>query len=225
MIPRIVASAAVGSSALRPLLELIVPSVCAGCDAPLFEDDPLLCAACSEELEPLAVLGGVATALAYRGSGRRLLQRFKFEARRDALAVLIEPLVERSAALDVDVVVPLPAHPRRLRQRGRDPVWLLARTLARRRSLPLSERALRRTRPTAPQTGLGNAERRKNVAHSFAANPRALRGRRVLLLDDVTTTGATLAEAARELRRASGARSVVPLALAGTPPMVSRPPA
>jgi predicted amidophosphoribosyltransferase len=96
-------------------------------------------------------------------------------------------------------------------------VHALARALARRNGVPLLDRALSRARPTPPQTGLSVAARTRNVAQSFLAASGALRGRRVLLLDDVATTGATLLEAARCLRQASGARRITLVALAGTP--------
>ena len=205
------------------LLELLVPSVCPACDRPRGSGEPLLCEACLAGLRPLRQLAGVATALAYTGTARRLVQRFKFEGRRDALRVLLVALSARVDELEIDGIVPLPRHAARVRASGRDPVWLLARALARRSGLPVWDHALARTRPTPPQTGLRTAERHANVAQSFRSRADGLRDRRALLLDDVTTTGATLAEACVELRRRSGARAVVPLALAGTPPMESGP--
>jgi len=96
-------------------------------------------------------------------------------------------------------------------------VYTLARALSRRTGVPLAGRALARARATPPQTGLSISARKANVALSFRARPGALSGRRVLLLDDVATTGATLVEAARCLRQSSGARRISLVALAGTP--------
>ncbi len=200
------------------LLELLVPSVCPGCDRARPAGELLLCPACAAGLRPLHELAGIATAVAYTGTGRRLVRRFKFDGRRDALAVLLGPLSARARSLGAAGVVPLPPHPARVRERGRDPVFELARALSRECGLPLWQ-ALSRRRPTPPQTNLSPAERRANVAGSFRARPGALSGRRAILLDDVTTTGATLAEARAELERSSDVRSVVPLALAGTPAM------
>jgi predicted amidophosphoribosyltransferase len=101
-----------------------------------------------------------------------------------------------------------------------DPVHALALRLARASGARVHERALVRARLTRPQMGLSQAARRRNVAGSFAAGPGALAGLRVLLLDDVATTGATLAEAARTLRRHSGARRIHRVAVAGTPAAV-----
>lgn len=200
------------------LLELLIPSVCPACDAARRPGAPLLCAECAAGLSCLAQLGAAHTALAYRGTALRLLRRFKYEGRRDALAVLVEPLVARLRGLDVDGIVPVPRHPDRVRELRADPVHLLAREAARRLGLPLWDGILRRARPTPPQTSLALEARRANPLGSFAARAGALRGRRVLLLDDVTTSGATLGAASDALLAQAGARSVEPAALAGTLP-------
>ncbi len=201
----------------RALLELLAPSVCPACDRPRREGEPLLCAPCALRMHGRPSSGPVRSALDYDGTAALLIRRFKFDARGDALEVLIEPLVESVHGLPVDVIVPVPRHPARIREQGSDPVFVLARALARRHRLPLARNALARSRPTPPQTELPREERLRNVRGSFRARPGALAGRRALLLDDVTTTGATLHEAARELRRAGRPRSITPVALACTP--------
>jgi len=167
-------------------------------------------------MESLPWLRSARTALAYAGPAAQLLQRFKFDDRRDGLPYLSGRLAARLRGLEADAVVPVPRHLRRLRELGADPVQTLARSLAGELRLPVLA-ALRRTRNPIPQTGLVGRARRDNVRGSFAARPSRVRGRTLLLLDDVTTTGATLGEAARSLRRA-GARRVLQVALAGTPP-------
>lgn len=204
-------------------LELLIPSVCPACDRPRREGAPLLCSRCRKGLHRLPLLRGIRTALAYEETTLQLVQRFKFEDRRDALAVLVEPLLQRLAGLDFEGVVPVPRHPQRIRDQGSDPAHLLARAVARRSGRPLWSRVLRRSRPTPPQSELPAARRPANVAGSFTARASALRNRRVLLLDDVTTTGSTLREAARALRRARP-RAIIPVALAGTPTLPSAPP-
>jgi ComF family protein len=201
----------------RALLELLLPSVCPACDAPRRPGQPLLCTRCSAGLRPLEQLGPVATAIAYAESGAELVRRFKFDGRRDALEVLIEPLASRAARLPPALLVAVPRHPARVRETGLDPVWMLGRALARRSGRELCDGALVRTRPAAPQSGTSLGARARNVAGSFRAASRRLAGERVLLLDDVATSGATLAAAARALR-SGGARRVIRLALAGTPP-------
>jgi ComF family protein len=199
------------------LVELLIPSCCPACDAPRAEGEPLLCERCGRGLHALRELAGVHTALAYQDTAERLIVRYKFQRRRDALRVLLEPFAERLAELPAAGLVPVPRHPARIRALGCDPAYTLARALARRSGRPLWARALYRSRRTAPQTGLSPSERRRNVAGSFAARPGSLRGCDVVLLDDVTTTGATLREAAGVLRSQAQARSVVCAALAGTP--------
>lgn len=201
----------------RALLELIAPSVCPSCDRRRREGELLLCAACQLQLRPLPWLGDVATALAYEATGARLIQRFKFEGRRDALEVLVVPLAERLTHFELDTVVPVPRHPDRVREQGSDPTFDLARALARQCGLELAASVLERRWATRPQTELPREQRTENVRGSFVGSANALPGRRCLLLDDVTTTGATLAEAARELSATCRPRAVTPLALAGTP--------
>jgi ComF family protein len=201
---------------LGALLELLIPSVCPACDVPRAAGDALLCSACARGVRALPRLRAVHTAIAYEDSGRTLVRRFKFEGRLDALDVLVARLAERVRSLRFDAIVPIPRHVARVRSEDCDPVFTLAHALARRTGVPVVRGALARARATPPQTGLSVAARRANVAASFRARPRALAGRRVLLLDDVATTGATLVEAARSLRRASGARRITLAALAGT---------
>jgi ComF family protein len=113
-----------------------------------------------------------------------------------------------------DLVAPVPLHPRRLRERGFSPAALLARALAREARVPVAPTLLARVRDTRSQTELSRAERRRNVAGAFV--PRTAAPARVWLVDDVVTTGSTLAEAARALRRA-GAREIVGVCLAWRP--------
>ncbi len=120
----------------------------------------------------------------------------------------------RAPAPAPDLVVPVPLHPRRLRERGFNPATLLARALARERRVRLDPVALRRVRDTPSQTRLDRRARRRNVRGAFVARARV--PPRVWLVDDVVTTGSTLGEAARALRRA-GARSVVGVCAARTP--------
>ena len=114
----------------------------------------------------------------------------------------------------VDLVIPVPLHPRRLRERGFNQSLLLARQVSGRRSIPLNFTALRRTRQTQPQTQLSGPERRKNVRGAFAViSPAAVAGRKILLIDDVFTTGATIQECTEALLDA-GAGEVHALTLA-----------
>jgi ComF family protein len=116
----------------------------------------------------------------------------------------------------LDVVMPVPLHRSRLRERGFNQALLLARGVSEAFSIPLRYDALLRTRATRPQVALTGRERKDNVAGAFAVMERDLiAGKRVLLVDDVLTTGATMNECARVLREC-GADAVVALTLART---------
>jgi ComF family protein len=115
--------------------------------------------------------------------------------------------------LPVDVVVPVPLHRRRERDRGFNQSALLARAVATACALPTNEASLMRTRETVPQVGLDIYARRVNVRGAFRAGREGVVGRRVLLIDDVCTTGATM-EACAEALAAVGARAVWGFALA-----------
>lgn len=112
-----------------------------------------------------------------------------------------------SWALPVDLILPVPLHARRRRERGYNQSECLVRELCWHLGWPTDSDALARIRYTRPQLGLTAAERRVNVRDAFAADPARVAGRRVLLVDDVCTTGSTLTAAAIALQEA-GARSV-----------------
>jgi ComF family protein len=127
------------------------------------------------------------------------------------LAPLLVSVLPREQA--IDVIVPMPMQWRKRWQRGFNQAAMLAREIARRTQRPLSH-ALRSVKHTCAQAGLTNAKRRQKVSSAFRARRRAaLAGKRVLLIDDVLTTGATAASCARALRIA-GAREVTLLTMA-----------
>ena len=137
------------------------------------------------------------------------VQALKYRRRLELARVFGERLAEALAPRvtgSVDLIVPVPLHPARLRERGYNQSLELARPIAARLSLPLDYRCLWRSRPTAPQASLALSQRRRNVRGAFAAAPTVAK-LRVAVVDDVMTTGHTVNEAARCLR-AAGAKSV-----------------
>jgi ComF family protein len=145
-------------------------------------------------------------ATAYRFPLDQLLPRFKFHGDLAAGALLARLLAEAAvAAARPDAIVPVPLHRSRLRERGYDQALELARPVARSLALPLLPHGLRRIRATAAQSELDAAARRRNLSAAFAAGSDPLPAH-VALVDDVMTTGSTLAEAAGTLRRAGVAR-------------------
>ncbi len=108
-----------------------------------------------------------------------------------------------------DLIVPVPLHIKRLRQRGFNQAGVLAGELGRKIKTPVSVCALFRKNVTQPQTSLKRGERLKNVKGAFEiADSGKVRGRRILLIDDVFTTGTTLSECARVLKKRGGAGEV-----------------
>ncbi|MDH3443182.1 MAG: ComF family protein [Deltaproteobacteria bacterium] len=113
-----------------------------------------------------------------------------------------------------EIIVPVPLHPKRLRWRGFNQSVLLAREVSRAYQVPMDPFLLQRRRETSPQTQLTEDERRKNMRGAFALGAgKSVRGKIVLLLDDVYTSGATVDECSRVLRKA-GAKAVYVLTLA-----------
>jgi ComF family protein len=151
---------------------------------------------------------------AYDGTLRKLIHLFKFQGVRPLQRVFggfLAQVLPREQRFDA--IVPMPLHWRRRWQRGFNQSELLAVEIARRWGVPV-RRLVRRARATPPQAGLTSAQRRKNVQGAFkSAGKTRLDGMRILLVDDVLTTGATAGACARALKRA-GASHVSLLALA-----------
>lgn len=145
----------------------------------------------------------------YHGYLRQLLLEVKFGRglhQAEALGRLLAAQARlRNAAGSWDCLVPVPLHPARLRERGFNQSVLLAAPLSRRLGTPLRQRLLRRTVNSAHQSGLSRAQRQSNTSGIFQAAPD-VRDLRILLLDDVMTTGATLRSAAECLLRAGASR-------------------
>jgi len=147
---------------------------------------------------------------------KSVLQRYKYNRDVKLALPLAALLIERAPfpVSEYDVVMPVPLHIQRLRWRGFNQAQFLARPLARVAEVPLDPFALQRVRSTRPQVELDERERRHNVAGAFrAVHPQRISGRRILLIDDVYTTGATVNECSRVLLQA-GAASVDVLVLA-----------
>jgi len=151
----------------------------------------------------------------FRSPLREAIHQFKYEGLRALASILGEMLYDSWEAQPwpVELIVPVPLHPIRLRERGYNQSALLARELARHIRLPVAERALLRIHPTPPQVGLNAEQRAENVRNAFRCGDDSLRGKRVLLIDDVLTTGSTLRACAQALLE-GGAQAVWALTLA-----------
>jgi len=199
--------------------------VCEACEADLPRVPRSRCAVCALPLAAGAVCGAclmrpprfdrVAAALAYRFPADALIRAFKYGGRL-ALAQPLGEMLARSVERDVDAIVPMPLARGRLAERGFNQALELARVVARRTGIPLIPSACRKVLETPPQAALPWDERARNVRRAFVCDVD-FNGRRIAVVDDVLTTGATLNELARVLRKA-GAREVSGWVVARTLP-------
>lgn len=159
-------------------------------------------------MDPLR-LDGVRSCYIYSGPIRRALHRLKYHGRYRIAQALAAGMVEGWArfAMKAELLVPVPASSARQRVRGYNQAAVLAQALAERVGIPCCPQALRRVRSTPSQVGLTQSARRENVQGAFAADPQWVRGKQVVVVDDVCTSGATLEACAAALYQA-GARSV-----------------
>ncbi|MCL2656604.1 MAG: ComF family protein [Betaproteobacteria bacterium] len=151
-------------------------------------------------------------AFAYEFPLREIVHAFKFDARFAAGRFLAEALVAAGEGLSADCIVPVPLHPGRLRKRGFNQAVLLARPLAAVMKVPLYLNAVTKDYEAPPQAGLTLDERRRNLRGAFRA-VRRFDGLRVVVVDDVMTSGTTLDELAKALKSA-GAKTVENLVVA-----------
>ena len=193
---------------MQGFVELLAPLRCVGCEE---KSATVFCDACELLVEPARTSGAV---FQYGGPVADAIHRFKYRGRSD-LGVALGTLMGQVAAQwrgEIDAVVPVPLHWRRRRRRGYDQAALLAKPIANALGVPLLLRCLRRARHTRSQIELPHHERARNVDGAFVAN-RICGPERVLLVDDVRTTGATMGAARRALS-AAGVVEVRTLALA-----------
>ena len=209
-------------SVVETFLDLLFPPRCVSCGAP----GAWLCPSCTDEilffeppwpplLDEIFPLQDVRAAAHLSGPLRQAIHRFKYGGLRALSPVLGEMLYDcwDAAPWPVEVIVPVPLHPQRQRERGYNQSALLARELARHTGLAVAEETLLRITPTPPQVGLKALERAENVRDAFRCQNDTLAGKQVLLVDDVLTTGATLRACAGALLQGK-ARAVWGLTLA-----------
>src|SRR3954469_5884945 len=204
---------------LRRLASLLAPPLCVACGAAAGEREPL-CGGCRRALRWLgpavAMAAGVPlwAPVAYDGPARALVRELKFGGLQRMASTMASQIAANAPAgwLDSGALVPVPLHPARLRKRGYNQAERLAGELALRTGLPAID-CLERTGERATQVGRGRTERLASIAGRISVKPGARVPAEVVLVDDVITTGATLAACAAPC---SGA-SVRAIAYARTP--------
>jgi ComF family protein len=186
-------------------IEFLGDAGCRSCGMPLEATDADTCAACLAQPPRIA---RTRSAVAYGDLSRGLAIRLKYGRKvaiARTMARYMAPLVERSAA-DA-LLVPVPLHRTRLWRRGFNQSALVAKALSRQLGVPSEPLALKRLKRTPPLKGMSPQQRRRAVAGAFkVTDPDAVRGKTVILIDDVLTTGSTAEACARTLHRAGAAR-------------------
>ena len=207
------------------LLDLLFPPRCPFCRTILKDHETLLCGRCRKELpwtcgaaqkQSFRHVASCVSPLYYEGDVRRSLLRYKFgglSVYAPKYAELMYSCIEENE-LSFDLITWAPLGRKRLRKRGYDQAKLLALALSERFGKPCAQ-LLIKSKDNPPQSGTGSREKRRaNVSGVYAVtDPARVHGRRVLLVDDIVTTGSTLSECARILR-AAGAAEVSALTLA-----------
>ena len=189
-------------------------NVCKLCGAPVVTGGDICgrCLAFPYAYEQLVVCSS------YSGALRTALHRYKFYGRADlapSFALMLYGQLIRAGATDFDAVVPVPLSKERLAQRGFNQAELIAKQVAKAFGVPCISSALVRKRDTKQQALLRRSERSKNIRGAFAlCDTKATQGLRLLLVDDIYTSGATMGEAAKVLARA--AKSVIACVIAKT---------
>jgi len=205
------------SFVLEFAIGVLAPARCAACDARV-KILAAFCPSCASTTEPAPA--GAPAALLYAGAASQAIVAMKYGSRPDLARplgdILWRSIERRAASWRGAVVVPVPLHPARLAERGFNQSALLAARVVRRLDGQFAPRGLVRTRETPQQTTLDRHARAANVAGAFRVRDAAVvRGRAVLLVDDVATTGATLDACAAALvdgGAASVLRAVVAVA-------------
>jgi ComF family protein len=184
---------------------------CSSCRTPLPSVHSILCERCFRENPPFA---GVFYYGLYEGVLREAIHLLKFRGIK-RIALPLCDLLSQFPRPEADAIVPVPLHERGLRKRGFNQAAVMGRHLSRQWGIPLLPDALRKVRETPPQTEVTGKERMENLRGSFQASG-PVGSLRIVLVDDVITTGATVRECSRTLLKA-GAKEVIVIAIACTP--------
>ena len=215
---------------LKDFFHLFYPKLCANCDKQLVTNEIIICTFCRHNL-PLTnfidynnnkitqtFYGRVAiekgfSLLFYRKKGitKKLIQELKYKKNEEIGTFfgnwIGEILTENSQFINIDCIVPVPLHPKKLRKRGYNQVTKFGETLSNHLKKPFIENELIRISSTKTQTLKARFERFNNIDTKFSLKSTAtFKGKHILLIDDVITTGATLEACAKELQKSEGVK-------------------
>jgi len=201
-------------------VKIIRPPFCKKCGRPFISEETLkyspdhLCAGCRGKRLSFHSVRAVGV---YDGALRKLIHHYKFNGQRflgEFLSgIMLENIREKFDSIDFDAVMSVPLHKKRLREREFDQSLLLSLNIGKNLDIPVITDNLIRNRYTRPQLELKKKERFQNVKQAFTVKRKEeIKGKQILLIDDVLTTGATIHECARVLKK-KGAKSVDVLVL------------
>ena len=188
-----------------------------GIPFPAEEDNDHLCGQCLTEERPYALARSVGR---YEGALLTAIHKFKYHGKTGIGKALGNIMADFASGIwemgTFDLIIPVPLHIKKLRERGFNQAVIMARELSKRFAVPLDFSSLKRVKFTPPQVGMGRKERSLNVKGAFSAvKPRNISGKKILLIDDVYTTGSTLMECSRVLIGAhAGAVAILTMARA-----------
>lgn len=220
------------------VIDFILPPACNGCETV----GSLICATCTDKLiwlkEPLCIVCGqpgfrpgkcrqctkvlppidqIRAAVLYTDPMTRIMHQYKYYGQfgltRSLTAMMLEPAQGLCNTHLPDLLIPIPLHPQREKERGYNQAYLLAAELSKILKIPVIERGLKRTRETEVQAQLTRRERAENMSGAFEIGSNTLSNCKVMLIDDVCTTGATF-NAAASCLKAAGATHVTGLCVA-----------
>ena len=184
------------------IINLIYEQKCFGCGCS--KTGETLCKTCEKELKFLTVYAQsvyegveIYSAFEYCGTLKKLIQKLKFAHKRNTSKVLAALLYEYFLKIGRDenlIIIPVPSHKQRILRRGYCQTNLICEEFSRLSGLKTETKILKKTKNTKPQYKLSIEKRRRNLAGSFALDLKNYNGENILLIDDITTTGATLEE-------------------------------
>lgn len=194
-------------------IKLIKSPQCRCCGMPFIsqETEDHLCGACIKKRRPFSIARSIGI---YEGVLLEAVQRLKYNGKTSLARPLAKLMTKEFSMNNYNLIVPVPLHKTRLKERGFNQSLLLARELSKLYNLPIDYLNLRKIRATDPQVNLKGKERIANIKGAFAVkNGAGFKNKKILLIDDVYTTGATVTECSKVLKKA-GAKTVDVLTLA-----------
>ena len=180
----------------------IKPPICLKCGKMIEKEEKLYCADCRKHERAFVENKAV---YAYKGEIKNAMYDLKYSNRRENADFFGESIVQKYGgyikALGIDVIIPIPLHKDRFKKRGYNQTALIAEYIGRKLTIPVNTELLYREQSTRAQKLLDNIERKNNVKSAFKVYENDVKYDRILLIDDIYTTGATLHYASRELIR------------------------